>query len=116
MPKKKRIEYVGHLRFGGQHYDLGSIPDNETAMKDAASIMPLIRIAAVLLTDDDKGMTKKIRESGDVNVWVRLLEQLLAAAEHKKREYDLLNAGYIRLQIALERVVGKRKMEATFAK
>ena len=55
------------------------------------------------------------RDSGDLNVWIDLLEQLLAAAQHKKQEYDLLNAGYMRLQIALERVVGKRTIEATFA-
>lgn len=115
MPKTKRIAYVGGLKFAAQQYDLASIPDNERAKKDAAAIIPLIRLAAVLVRDNDRGMTKKIRDSGELNIWVDLLEQLLAAAQHKKQEYDLLKAGYVRLQIALERVVGKRKINATFA-
>jgi hypothetical protein len=63
----------------------------------------------------DRGLTKKIRDSGDLNVWVDLNEHFLAAADHKKQEYDLLIAGFVRLQIALDRVAGKRTMEATFA-
>lgn len=34
---------------------------------------------------------------------------------HKKQEYDLLNAGYVRLQVVLERVVGKRTMERVYS-
>jgi hypothetical protein len=53
MPKRKaQLEYVGHLKFLAQQYDLTTIPDNETAMKDAAAIMPLLRLAANLLTDE----------------------------------------------------------------
>ena len=114
MPKKKRFEYVGHLKFSAQQYDLTSIPDNETAMKDTAAIMPLIRMAAVLLTDTDRELTKKIRDGGDLSPWLSLLDQLVGATAHKKQEYELLEAGSLRLQIALERIVGKKTMERCY--
>jgi hypothetical protein len=110
------MEYVGNLKFDPSPYDLASLPDNETAMKDAAAIMPLLRIAAVLVGDSDRGLAKKIRRSDDLETWMGLLEQLVAAREHKKQEYDLLSAGYVRLQVVLERVVGKRQIERTFAR
>ena len=116
MPKKKKhMKYIGNLKFDAQQYDLASIPDNETAKKDAEAIMPLIRVAAVLLNDSDKGLAKKIREGGELDPWLDLLEGLLAAAQHKKQEYDLLNAGYIRLQVVLERIVGKNTVERCYS-
>ena len=113
--KQKRIEYVGSVKFAAQKYDLKSLPTNERAAQDAAAIMPLMRMAAVFINDSDKGMEKKIREGGDLGPWLDLLEQLVDAAQHKKQDYDLLNAGSMRLQVVLERIVGKKEMKQTYA-
>ena len=47
MAKATAMEYLGRLKFQAAEYDLTSIPDNDRAARDAASMMVYIRVSAL---------------------------------------------------------------------
>jgi hypothetical protein len=101
------IEYIGHLKFEAQEYDLKSLPTNERAAQDAADIMPLIRTAAVTLLKSADELEAIAREPGGVELQLDLIERLQPALDHKQQEVDILNAAIARLIVACERVIGE---------
>ena len=76
--------------------------------------MPVIRLAALLTHYSDVELEKIVRENVDEHM--NLAEKFVAAFKPKEQEVQLLNMGYARLQIVLERIVGKDAMDATGGK
>jgi hypothetical protein len=107
MAKATAMEYVGGLKFQAQDYDLASIPDNDRAAADAASMMFYIRMSAILLHQSDEELEAKVRADNNPADWVSLLEGMVAALTAKRQDVKVLEAGSARLQIVLERTYVK---------
>jgi hypothetical protein len=111
------LEYVGGLSFPAQPFDLASIPDNDYAADKAAEAMPYIRMCALLLRDSDTALEQKIRNDPDgVRDWVELAEGIVAALQAKRQDCKILDAGFNRLTVVLERIIGKDKIEAEYGR
>ena len=100
-----QLEYVGDLKFEAQDYDLKSIPTNKEAAKAAAEMMPWMRTAALMLSVGDDELSALVE--GGPEEFMEMCEGIASAHTAKKSEADLLQAGYCRLIVALERGVGK---------
>jgi hypothetical protein len=119
MAKAKAMKYIGGLKFPAQEYDLASIPDNERAARDAASMMPYIRMSAVFLMESDDEIEENVGATSDpegINQWVDLLEGIGAALDAKRQDAEMLEAGFTRLLVAIERVIGKDAIKAAYSK
>ena len=109
------MEYIGGLKFPAQEYDLASIPNNERAGKDAAAMMPYIRMAALFLHESDEELEAKVRGS-DISEHMDLLEGIGAALDAKRQDAGMLEAGFTRLLVVIERVLGEETVRATYSK
>ena len=110
------MEYLGGLSFPAQDYDLHSIPNNERAGRDAAAMMPYIRMCALFLHQTDEELETNVRASGDepegLDQWVSMLEGIGAALDAKRQDAGLLEAGFTRLLVVLERLHGEDNLKA----
>ncbi len=104
MAKAAALKYLGALKFQPQEYDLASIPDNDRAAADAASMMFYIRMSALLLREGDEELEAKVRHDDNPDHWITLLEGITAALAAKRQDAKMLEAGATRLQVVLERV------------
>jgi hypothetical protein len=113
------MDYIGGLNFPAQEYDLASIPDNERAGSDAASMMPYVRMSALFLRESDEELEAKVRASGDepdgLDEWMNLLEGIGAALDAKRQDAEMLEAGFTRLLVVIERVIGKGAIKAAYS-
>ena len=103
MAKAAAMEYLGGLKFQAQDYDLASIPDNDRAAAAAASMMFYMRMAALFLRESDAELEAKVRASDGPDEWITLLEGIVTALDAKRQDVELLEAGYLRLLVVLER-------------
>ena len=113
MSKTSAMEYLGGLTFPAQEYDLASIPNNERAAQDAAAMMPYIRMAALLLHESDEELEAKVRSS-DIGEHMDLLEGIGAALDAKQQDAGMLEAGFTRLLVVIERVLGEKTVRAAY--
>jgi hypothetical protein len=109
MAKATAMEYLGGLKFQAQEYDLASIPDNDRAAADAASMMFYIRMSALLLHKSDEELEAWVRADDDPDNWMNLLEGIVAALAAKRQDVKMLEAGCTRLQVVLERIYREQK-------
>lgn len=120
MAKATVMEYMGGLKFPAQEYDLSSIPNNDRAGSDAAAMMPFIRMAAVFLHESDETMETNVRASGSdeegLEQWMELLEGIGAALDAKRQDVEVLEAGFTRLLVVIERVIGEEVIMAAYGK
>jgi hypothetical protein len=103
------MEYIGALKFPAQEYDLSSISDNKRAASDAAAMMPYIRMSALFLLENDEDLEAKIRASG-LGGYVDLLEGIGAALDAKRQDCEMLEAGFTRLLVVMERMIGEAEI------
>lgn len=115
MAKATPMEYLGGLKFPAQHYDLKSIPNNDRAAKDAASMMPYIRISALFLLESDDDLEAKVRGS-DIGEHMDMLEGIGAALDAKRQDCGMLEAGFTRLLVVIERVLGEDAIREAYSK
>ena len=111
------MEYMGGLKFPAQKYDLTTIPDNERAAKDAAAMMPWVRMAALFLCQSDEQLEASVRATADeegMNEWVHILEAIGATLDARRQDADMLEAGFTRLLVVIERIVGKAEIERSY--
>ncbi len=120
MAKATSMEYLGSLKFPAQQYDLSSIPNNDRAAQDAAAMMPFVRMAAVFLLESDETMETNVRASSDdadgMNQWMELLEGIGAALDAKRQDAEMLEAGFTRLLVTIERVIGEEAVMEAYSK
>jgi hypothetical protein len=119
MAKAKLMEYIGGLKFPAQEYDLASIPENDRAGRDASSMMPYIRLSAVFLHESDGDMEEKVRATSDpegMDQWMDLLEGIGAALDAKRQDAEVLEAGFTRLLVAIERVLAEPEIKCAYSK
>jgi len=108
------MEYLGGSKFQAEEYDLASIPDNDRAAADAASMMFYIRMSALFLRESDEELEAKVR-ADDSNDWIDMLEGIGAALSAKKQDVGILEAGFTRLLAVLERIEGKKAIDAAYS-
>jgi hypothetical protein len=116
--KQRPMEYVGALKFPAQEYDLASMPDNERAARDAAAMMPWVRLSALFLRQSDQELEAKVRATGGhegMNEWVETLEGIGAVLDAKRQDAEMLEAGFTRLLVVIERVIGATEMTRTYS-
>lgn len=125
MPKLKAVEnrqpmeYIGGLKFPAQKYDLASMPDNERAARDAVTMMPWIRLSAFFLCESDEQLEAKIGATADdkegMSEWMDMLENIGAALEAKQQDVEMLEAGFTRLLVVIERIIGEAVVNRTYS-
>lgn len=106
---REPMEYIGGLKFPAQEYDLTSIPDNKRAARDAAAMMPYIRMSALFLLESDEDLEAKVRAS-DLGEYMNLLEEIGAVLDAKRQDCEMLEAGFTRLCVVMERVIGEAEI------
>jgi hypothetical protein len=115
----QQMEYLGTLKFPAQAYDLASIPDNERAGRDAADMMPWIRLSALFLRDSDEELEAKVRATANnqegMGEWVGMLESIGAVLDAKQQDVEMLEAGFSRLLVVIERIIGRTEMKRTYS-
>jgi hypothetical protein len=114
-----QMESLGGLKFPAQEYDLAGIPDNDRAGRDAASMMPYIRLSAVFLRESDGDLEEKVRATFDpegMDAWMDLLEGIGDALDAKRQDAEILEAGFTRLLVAIERVLGEPEIKRAYSK
>jgi hypothetical protein len=125
MPKLKAVEnrppmeYIGSLKFPAQKYDLASMPDNERAARDAATMMPWVRLSAFFLCESDEQLEAKVCATADdkgINEWMDMLESIGAALDAKRQDAEMLEAGFTRLLVVIERIIGEAEIKRTYSK
>ena len=95
--RRQPMEYVGGLKFPAQEYDLSSIPDNDRAGRDAAAMMPWVRLAALFLHENDDQLEAKVRASSDaegMSEWMDMLEGIGAVRDAKQQDAKVLEVGF----------------------
>lgn len=100
------MEYIGALKFEAEDFDLTSLPDNKRAARDAAAIMPYIRMSALLLRQSDEELEASVRIS-DLGRYMDLAEEIGAALDAKRQDCGILEAGFTRLLVVIERVLAE---------
>ena len=116
MAKAATMEYLGGSKFQAEEYDLASIPDNDRAAADAASMMFYIRMSALFLRESDEELEAKVRADDDPTTdWIDMLEGIGAALASKKQDVGILEAGFTRLLAVLERIEGKEAIDAAYS-
>lgn len=117
--KQQPMEYVGALKFPAQEYDLTSMPNNERAARDAAAMMPWIRLSALFLRQSDEELEANVRATADtqdgMNEWVETFECIGAALDAKRQDVEMLEAGFRRLCVVIERIVGEAEMKRVYS-
>ena len=112
------MKYLGALRFSALEYDLTSIPDNERAGRDAAAMMPWIRLSAVFLLESDEELETKVRATADgkgMDDWMGVLEGIGGVLDAKRQDVEMLEAGFTRLLVVIERIIGKAEIKRAYS-
>jgi hypothetical protein len=92
---------VAHMTFEADPYNLDSLPTNEEAAEQAIRIMPVYRMAALMVGYDDKQLEEIVRKIPEAHL--ALLEDIASAIQTEKNHLTLLEKAFCRLSVVMER-------------
>jgi hypothetical protein len=101
---------VAHMTFEADPYNLDSLPTNDEAAELAVRIMPVYRIAAVMVGYDDKQLEEIVRKAPEAHL--SLFEDIASAISTEKNHLSLLEKAFCRLSVVLERWANDLNAEA----
>ena len=80
--------------------------------------MPFIRLSALFLRDTDEGLEAKVRAIGDEGLaqWMDTLESIGAVLDAKRQDVEMLEAGFTRLLVVMERILGEAEIKRAYGK
>jgi hypothetical protein len=76
-------------------------------------------MSALFLRESDGELETKVRASSDpegLSQWMDLLEEIGAALDAKRQDAEMLEAGFTRLLVVIERVIGATEIKRTYSK
>jgi hypothetical protein len=102
---------IAHMTFEPVPFDFDSIPSNEEAAELAARAMPVFRMAALMTRFGDKELEQFARQEPEANL--ELLECIASQMKATKNHLRILELGFTRLSVALERYANDQEAEAS---